>query len=271
MLSRTHALARRLRALRGDAALREAEGVFVAEGVHLALEALKTGATIEAVVVSPRLSTHDEGRDLARRFHAAGIKVHESSEATLDALQDARSPQPIVLIVRRERPTLSVVLAGRGGTQLLVVACGVQEPGNVGALWRTADAAGATGFVTTPGCANLTHPRAVRASMGAIFRLPATEAALNNDVMGEVESSGFRFIGADARGGVDYDLAEWGGAVALFIGGEGAGLPPQVRDHLDQRVAIPMAPGVESLSVAAAAAVLLFTAARKRGAINRAG
>jgi len=269
-LSRTHALARRLRALRGDAALRESEGVFVAEGVHLALEALKTGASIEAAVVSPKLSESDEGYDLTLRLREAGILAHVSSQATLNTLQDARSPQPIVLIVRREPPALSAVMAGRGGTPLLVVACGVQEPGNVGALLRTADAAGATGFVTTLGCANLTHPRAVRASMGAIFRLPAVEAALI-DVLEEVHSRQFTVVGADARGGVDYDTADWGGAVALFLGGEGAGLPPQVLSRLNQRVAVPMAPGVDSLSVNAAAAVLLFTAARKRGAINRAG
>ena len=270
MLSRTHALARRLRALRGNAALREAEGVFVAEGIHLALEALKTGATIEAAVVSPRLSTNEEGRDLARRLAATGIEVHESSDATLDALQDARSPQPVVLVVRREPPALSAVIAGRGGTPLLVVLCGVQEPGNVGALLRTADAAAATGFVTTPGCANLTHPRAVRASMGAIFRLPAVEAALD-EVLEEVKSLEFRVIGAETRGAVDYDAADWGGPVALFLGGEGGGLPQEARKHLDLRVVVPMAPGVESLSVNAAAAVLLFTAARKRGAINRGG
>ena len=267
MLSRTHALARRLRALRGDAALRESEGVFVAEGIHLAMEALAAGASIEAAVVSPRLSESHEGHDLVRHLREAGILAHVSSQATLDTLQDARSPQPVVLIVRREAPALSVVMAGRGGAPLLVVACGVQEPGNIGALLRTADAAGATGFVTTPGCANLTHPRAVRASMGAIFRLPAVEAALD-DVLEEVESLEFRVVGADARGGVDYDTADWGGPVALFLGGEGAGLPPQVRERLHQRVAIPMAPGVESLSVNAAAAVLLFTAARKRRAIN---
>ncbi len=270
MLLRTHALARRLRALRGDAALREAEEVFVAEGVHLAQEALKAGATIEAAVVSPRLATTDEGRNLARLLAATGIDIHECSDATLDALQDARSPQPIVLIVRRQPPALSAVTVGRGGTPLLVVACGVQEPGNVGALLRTADAAGATGFATTPGCANLTHPRAVRASMGAIFRLAVVEASII-DVLEAVHNRQFTIIGADARGGVDYDTADWGGPIVLFLGGEGAGLPALVLSRLDQRVAVPMAPGVESLSVNAAAAVLLFTAARKRGAINPAG
>ena len=267
MLSRTHALARRLRALRGDAALREAEGVFVAEGIHLAQEALKSEAEIEAAVVSPRLATSEEGRSLALRLRATGLTLHESSEATLDGLQDARSPQPIVLIVRRQPPSPARVVAGRGGTPLVLVACGVQEPGNVGALLRTADAAGATGFVTTPGCASLTHPRAVRASMGAIFRLPAVEAGFPA-VLEEIHGRQLTLIGAEARGSVDYDEAAWGGPVALFLGGEGAGLPPQVRALLDQRVAVPMAPGVESLSVNAAAAVLLFTAARKRRTIN---
>jgi TrmH family RNA methyltransferase len=270
MLSRTHALARRLRALRGDAALREAEGVFVAEGVHLAQEALKCGAAIEAIVVSPRLAASGEGRDLERALRETAIEVHQTSDATLDALLDARSPQPVVLIVRREPPALSAVLAGRGGTPLCVVACGVQEPGNVGALLRTADAAAATGFVTTPGCASFTHSRAVRASMGALFRLPAVEAGLD-EVLAEARSRQFTIVGADARGGVDYEAAEWSGPLALLLGGEGAGLPSQAAARLDLRVAVPMAPGVESLSVNAAAAVLLFTAARKRRAANRVG
>jgi len=268
MLSRTHPIARRLRALRGDRSLREAEGIVVAEGVHLAQEALKCGAAIEAIVVSPRLAASAEGRDLERALRATGIEVHESADATLDALLDARSPQPVVLIVRREPPAFSAVLAGRGGTPLCVVACGVQEPGNVGALLRTADAAAVTGFVTTQGSASLTHPRAVRASMGAIFRLPAIEVELD-EVLEEVQSRQFTVIAADARGAIDCESADWGGPVALFLGGEGAGLPPQVASAA-LRVSIPMAPGVESLSVGAAAAVLLFTAARKRREINRA-
>ena len=269
MLSRTHALARRLRALRGDAALRDAEGVFVAEGVHLALEALAAGAAIETAVVSSRLSESGEGRDLARRLHEAGVLQHVTSEGTLSGLQDTRSPQPIVLIVRREPVSFDAVLTGRGGTPILVVACGVQEPGNLGALMRTADAAAATGFLATPGSAGLTHPRTVRASMGAIFRLPAIEAELDR-VLEEVKSRGFRVYGADPRNAVDYDKADWGGPLVLLLGGEGAGLPQGVGAALDARVAVPMAPGVESLSVNAAAAVLLFEAARKRRAINRA-
>jgi RNA methyltransferase, TrmH family len=264
MISRTHALARRLRALRGDAELRATERAFVAEGVHLAWDALSAGAAIEAAIVSPRLSETDEGRRLERRLGEAGVRVESASEATLDGLQDARSPQPVALIVRRETVELDAVLRGRPGTPLLVVACGVQEPGNLGALWRTADAAGATGFVATPGSASLTHPRTVRATMGAIFRLPAVEAEVG-DVLREVERRGLRIYGADARDSIAYDKVDWSGPIALLLGAEGAGLPEEVTQRLDARVGIPMASGVESLSVNAAAAVLLFQAARHRG------
>lgn len=262
-MSRTHPVARRLRALRGDAALRATEGVFVAEGVHLALEALKAEATIEAAVASPRLSDGDEGAELARRLRAAKVEIHEASEATLDRLQDARSPQPVVLIVRRQPVSLKRAVDGRGGPALVVVACGVQEPGNLGALLRTADAAGATGFVATTGSASLTHPRAVRASMGGIFRLPAVEATLD-ELLREVRGRRFKVAGALARGAVTYDTVLWDEPTALLFGGEGAGLPEGAVARLDLRIAVPMAAGVESLSVNAAAAVVLFEAARQR-------
>lgn len=270
MLSRSHPLARRLRALRADAALRASEGVLVAEGIHLALEALASSMSIEAAVVSARLADSEEGRDLARRLAAASVPVYETSPSTLDALQDARSPQPVVLIVRRPVTELAAAVAGRGGTPLFVVACGVQDPGNLGALLRTADAAGATGFAAAAGGAGLTHPRAVRASMGALFRLPSVEATLPA-ILREVHGSEFTVIGAEAGGETAYDAVAWDKPIALLLGGEGAGLPPEAAAALDLSVSIPMAPGVESLSVNAAAAVLLFEAARKRRAINRAG
>jgi TrmH family RNA methyltransferase len=267
MLSRSHAIARRLRALKDDPVLRAASGVVVAEGVHLAQEALASGATIEAAVVSPRLSTSDEGRALEQRLKASGLVLHACSDALISSLQDARSPQPVVLIVERKPRELSAVVSGPGDTPLLVVACGVQDPGNLGALMRTAEAAAATGFVATHGSASLTHPRTVRASMGAIFRLPAVEAGIE-DVLEEVQRRGFRVLGADARGAVDGEAADWSGPVALLLGGEGAGLPDAARARLDARVGVPMAAGVESLSVNAAAAVLLFTAARKRRSVS---
>jgi tRNA G18 (ribose-2'-O)-methylase SpoU len=105
--------------------------------------------------------------------------------------------------------------------------------------------------------------------MGAIFRLPAVEAPMNA-VLQEVKSRQFTVVGANARAATAYDDVDWTVPLALLFGGEGSGIPPEAEEALDLRVAIPMTPGVESLSVNAAAAVLLFAAARKRKAISRA-
>lgn len=270
MLSRTGAIARRIRALRSDAKLRAHDEVIIAEGIHLAFEALAASARIELAIVSPRLTENQEGIELSHRLRGAGVLVHMAAESTLLSLADSRSPQPVLLLVRRRLATLDEAIAGRGGDALFVAACGVQDPGNVGALLRTSDAAGATGFAASETSASLTHPRAVRAGMGSIFRLPAAEATLR-EILGNVKSSGFRVIGAAAKGGKAYDAVDWSGPVALLLGGEGAGLPPDAGAALDVRVSIPMAPPVESLSVGAAAAVLLFQAARVRGGVSRAG
>jgi TrmH family RNA methyltransferase len=255
MISRQHPLARRLRALRHDPALRKAEGVIVAEGVHLAEEALASSARIEAAVVGPRLAAQDGGA-LVVRLLAAGVAVHE-------ALQDARSPQPIVLLVKRSDVGIETVFERSRGIPLVVVACGMQDPGNLGSVLRTAEAAGATGFAATPGGAELTHPRAVRATMGSIFRLPAAEADAEA-VVALARRNGVTLVGAAARHGTPYDALDWTRPCALLLGSEGAGLPPEIAARLDAHVTVPMRDPVESLSVGAAAAVLLFEAARRR-------
>jgi TrmH family RNA methyltransferase len=268
MFSRSHPVAKRLRALRRDRSARESEGVFVAEGIHLAEEALAAGAPIELAVVAARLGGTVPGQALLTRLAAAGIPIHEAADATLDGLQDARSPQPVLLVVRRNAPSLDAVVRGRGGAALLVIAEGVQDPGNLGGLVRTADAAGATGFLATGEGADLFHPRTVRGTMGSIFRLPAA-CADSTEAIDLARREGLAVIGAVPRGGISYDRIDWRPPAALVLGGEGSGLSPAVLSRLNARVGIPMRQGVESLSVGAAAAVLLFEAARSR--VNPAG
>src|SRR5262249_51509966 len=128
---------------------------------------------------------------------------------------------------------------------------------------RIADASGATGLIATGTGADLYHPRSVRATTGSIFRLPAGEAPFG-DVTEEVRRTGLRLVGAVPRGGVPYDRFEWRRPIALVLGGEGGGLPASILHDLHERVTVPLHSGVESLSVGAAAAVLLFEAVRSR-------
>ncbi len=264
MLGRAHPTIRRLRALRRDPRQREAEGVFLAEGTHLAEEALRAGAPVELALVSLGLDRTVEGRHLRARLASSGTHVEETSDDVLDSLQDARSPQPVLLLVRRATVGLANVLdEGRPGAPLLVVAHGVQDPGNLGGILRTADAAGATGFVATGHGADLFHPRTIRATMGSIYRIPCATADVEA-VLAALPHRGVIAVATEADRGVPFDLHDFRVPTALLFGNEGGGLGEEIAERCQASVRIPMRPGVESLSVGAAAAVLLFEAARQR-------
>lgn len=263
VLGRNHPILRRVRALRRDATARRSEGLIVAEGVHLAQEALRSGASIEGAIVSPRLSASAEGRSLLEAFSARGITVDETSDELLDAAQDSRSAQPVLCLVRRSEPTDDDLAGWLAGDAPVVLAHGIQDPGNLGTVLRTADAAGCAAVLTCGPCADLGHPRTVRAGMGATFRIPAARVALR-EAPARLHVAGYRLLGADPRAALPYWRAGLDGQVAVVLGGEAAGLPPELREALDECCAIPMRAGVESLSVGAAAAVLLFEAARRR-------
>lgn len=145
------------------------------------------------------------------------------------------------------------------GPSLFVVAQGVQDPGNFGTLIRAAQAAGAVGVGYTKGTVDLLNPKVVRATAGAVFRIPVR--ALGEDWWQEAIGAGWRICATRVRGGVPYHRYRWDRPVALVLGNEGAGLSqPELPADCDW-VTIPMAPGAESLNVAMAGAVLAFFAA----------
>jgi TrmH family RNA methyltransferase len=261
-LGRNHPTIRRLRALRREADRRRAEGVFMAEGLHLAREALGQSAPIELALFAPELLNTAEGRALAHELDVRGVPSMETGAAVLASLQDARSPQPILLLMPRPAWPVGV---GCGSGALVVVAVGLQDPGNLGSLLRTADAAGATACFVTEGSVDPYHPRAVRASMGSIFRMPVAECDTNGAIA-LLRRRGLALLGAEAAAGTEYHRCDFRRAAALFFGGEGAGLPPAAREAMDESVRVSMRRGVESLSVGAAAAVVLFEASRQRAA-----
>jgi TrmH family RNA methyltransferase len=262
MLGRNHPVLRRLRVLRRNRGARDHEGVLVAEGLHLAEEALTSGAVIELAVTSPRIDRVAGGADLVRRLEERGIRIERTLDPVLGSVQDARSAQPLVLVVRRAEASWDRIWRERQGPPLVLVACGVQDPGNLGSMLRSADAAGATAFLALDG-ADLFHPRTVRATMGSLFRIPA-RAVDDDSLFVELRRHQVVTVGTAASGEVDYDRFDLRRPVALFLGAEGAGLPPRRLAQMAATVRIPMHLGVESLSVSAAAAVVLFEAASQR-------
>jgi TrmH family RNA methyltransferase len=219
--------------------------------------------TLEAVVTSPRLERDAEGRALLDDVRAIGTPCFETADTVLESVQDARSPQPAVAIVRRISWREDCEFEHFERAPLIVVACAIQDPGNLGALVRTACAAGATGFYACGDGADLHHPRVVRATMGALFRI-ATRQTSEPALREKLRTWNLRSVAADPCGPSDYRDSELRDGVALLFGNEGGGLAAPLLDSVDERVRIPLSNGVESLSVAAAAAVLLFEVARQR-------
>ncbi len=263
-LGRRHPLVRRLRTLKRDRAARDREQVIVGEGLHLAGEALASGAEVELALVSPRIETVRGGTELRHRLEQAGVELYTVADDVLRGLQDARSPQPVLVVVRRRPPSWDALWAARADVApLILAACRVQDPGNLGAMLRTADAAGASGFVAVGEGADLGHPRTVRATMGSCFRLPAIPAA-PEQLLESLRARGVVALGSDPAHGIPYDRFDYRQPVALLLGGEGGGLPAELRHRVDAVVSIPIAAGVDSLSVGAATAVLMFEAARQR-------
>ena len=233
------------------------------DGVHLVHDARESGATFELVgVAASRLATHTEEGELARALTSTGVDVVEVSDAVFDALSPVRTPSGIVAIAAR-RPTSAEEICDPPEAFILV-AVDVQDPGNVGALVRAAEAGGVTGMFV---CGASAHPfswKAIRGSMGSALRLPIVGGLTTHAALTFMSKGGVRAVAAVPRGGAEPESIDGRGKVGILLGGEGAGLPEDVAQACQARVSIPMAARVESLNVAAAGAVLVYAARRQR-------
>ncbi|HMC39642.1 MAG TPA: RNA methyltransferase [Acidimicrobiales bacterium] len=230
----------------------------MAEGPKLLDEALRAGAAVEAVYLDATAGA--DHRELAARAAAAGATVHELQPGVLDRVCDAVAAQPVAAVL----PMRHVPLDSLNADGLTVVAVGVQDPGNAGAIIRSAAASGTGAVVFCAGAVDIYNPKTVRASAGAMFLLPLVVAGEAEDVLDRLGGRGVSRMAAVARGGRDYDRIEWNAGTALVLGSESRGLPAGLSGLVDGQVTIPMRAGVESLNVAMAATVICFEAARQR-------
>ena len=255
--SRQNAQIKRLRALFSGNA--EDAALAVVEGEHLVQEALRSGVHVREIFLR---------EDAAGKFSAllhdlpAEIAVHVASADVFDSAVGVASPQGIAAVVAVPSHGLDAALSA--GVPLLCVLDGVQDPGNVGTILRSAEAFGASAVVTLPGTANAWGLKAIRASAGSIFRLPvfalqedATESLLRRYKL--------RAVGAVASGGVAPGEVNWQQPTALLIGSEGAGLSQRWLALAESRVTLRTSGAVESLNAAVAASLLLYEASKARG------
>jgi RNA methyltransferase, TrmH family len=231
------------------------------EGPKLLEEALASGVEVVEVVVTERSRASERGARLTESLLARGVPVRRMDEDLVATLSETETSQGLVALVRRPGFVEDALYRG---VPLIVVAVGLQDPGNLGGVLRSAEAAGATGAYLTAGTADPFSWKALRGSMGSAFRLPHVRGLPAEEALRRLRARGVFVLATAADGDVPYDRVDLRRPVALLLGREGAGLPEAIVAQADERLAIPMGGGVESLNVGVAAGVVLFEAARQR-------
>jgi TrmH family RNA methyltransferase len=257
-LGARHPDVKRLRALARDRAVRADEALCVLEGPRVVDGALDRGARFEAVYFADR--AHPAFRALVERLERAGVSVVDCRDGVLESVGTTRTPQPVIGLVHTVGRRLdSVGSLGPGG--FVLVALDVADPGNLGTMVRSAEAAGAVGIVIAGDSVEAHNPKVVRSSAGALFGLPVIEHHDAGEVFAAVRAVGRVVIGTRARDGRAPDALDLTRPCALVLGNEARGVPPDA--PVDEWITIPMAGAAESLNVAMAATVVCFEAARQ--------
>ena len=228
---------------------------MVAEGQKVIRAAHEGGAHIRELYLGP-----DADQSLEELVAGSGAPVHRLSPGVVEKVASTVSPQAEVALVERPRHTLAAL----SEPQFLLVGVEIQDPGNAGTMARTALAAGASGILFTEGSVDVFSPKTVRSSAGAVFGLPVIEGGAAAEVLDEVGRLGLTRLATDASGSEDLYEAALPSRVAVVMGNEAKGLPPELATHVDRTLRIPMLGPADSLNVAVASAVVCFELVRRR-------
>ena len=236
------------------------------EGIRVLEEAENSGCEIDAVVIAEGFGQESREKNLIERWRARGIRVFEVGGNLFAAISAVRTPQGAMALARAPRHSLDDIQPKK--RVLILCACGIQDPGNLGTLIRTGAAAGADMVVTTPGTVSAINPKTLRSSAGAFFNIPVIEHIKTGELLSYCERNNISMYRTDARAGVAHTRADLASSCAVFLGNEGAGINDSVLADI-QAIHIHMPGNAESLNVAAAGAILLFEAARQRAELIR--
>ena len=256
--SRKNAIVARYRAV----AHGEVDGLLLLDGAHLVRDAIAAGVTIEHAAVDEDAAQRDEILALLKSLHAAAVDTVTVTPAVMSVLSPVRSPSAIVAIARRPERDLDELYTG--AAPLVVIASDIQDPGNLGAIIRVAEAGGASSVLAAGACADPFSWKALRGSMGSALRFPVDRVDDAAQAAAEARKRGCRIIATVPRDGRSMFDTNLRLPTAILIGGEGPGLSQALVSSADERITIPMHAPVESLNAAVTAALVIYEARRQR-------
>ena len=260
--SSTNALLKVFRRALADGVTRE--GWLAVEGPRSVEEALKargsgSEVTIHSVLVS-RSGAERFKSMLARLAHEA--EIAQVADRLFQNAAQTQTPQGIAALVELPQPDLQEILAHRDS--LLLVACGLQDPGNLGAIMRSAEALGATALVTLRETVSPFNPKTIRSCAGSVFRLPVFPGQDPGALFERLRATGVTIVATDRHSASKLVQADLRGSLALLVGNEASGLAEEIAGQASLRLSIPIRPGTDSVNVAAATAIFLYETARQR-------
>jgi len=258
--SRDNSLLRQARSVRDG---KVDELIFI-EGLRLAEEALRSELSIEAVIFSHELVRKERASAVIDDLAKVSKRTDSVTEKLLESISYTKTPQGIVLLASRPENSVAALSVSESSIPLLVVLHQINNPVNVGAILRTAEAAGASGVIATKHTSDPFSPKSLRGAMGSAFRLPVWYGAEYTDVIKWCDERAIQSICADASAPSSHTEVNWTNGVALILGPESSGLSDDEIAMAKQQVRIPMQGDVESLNVSVAAGILLFEAMRQR-------
>lgn len=249
---------KRVAALQTRANTRREEHAFIVEGMRLFLDT--PDSSIEEVYATEEFVSHADDQ-MAAKLQKTGYTL--VSPEVFGKICDTGNPQGILAVAKSPEYTMDD-LHGKGEAPLLLVLENIQDPGNLGTIFRTAEAAGVTGILMSRGTVDVTNPKTVRSTMSSVFRMPYVYSdELMNDIVC-LKEKGIMVYAAHLDGTGDYDSFSYGGGTAFLIGNEGNGLSDEITAMADHLLKIPMAGRIESLNAAMAAGILVYEASRQR-------
>lgn len=240
---------------------RKKEQAYIIEGFKMVEEALRIPGAVSHVIATPTLLRHN-AESIIEMAASQSVKLTWITDRILDVVSETRTPQPVIAVVRMKEHTETEILKPDPG--LFIIAHWIQDPGNIGTIIRSSEAVGASGVVITHGTVDPYGPKAVRASMGSILRLPIIRIDDLSRFLERCTESGFQTVGLAISGKIAHFELDLTRPTALIVGSEGLGLPEDIMQNVRYISRIPMFKGIDSLNVATAASVVLYEAYRQR-------
>ncbi|MGH9765893.1 MAG: TrmH family RNA methyltransferase [Blastocatellia bacterium] len=242
-------------------------GLIFVEGERLIEECLKSGLKLTACfhALDPNQRAQKIIAEMARR----NCPLYPTANAALETVSDTVTTQGLIALAERVEFDIGQTLPARDGVATLIVCLdSVQDPGNLGTIVRTAEAAGASGVVALKGSVDAFSPKTLRSSMGSAFRLPVVTGIESEELLTGLCAAKLKIVATAARGDAVYSDYDWRRPTMVIFGAEASGVGPELLERCDERLRIPLRDPVESLNVAAAAAAVLFEAARQRRGVG---